>query len=99
MPSTSEPLPGVLLNTGKGAFTFSKGNRGYCEVIFSEQENSRLDCWNQGNSNLLINYNFFYYGQMVKQGNNYEKQWQTFLGIKGTMQKFLGSRDFELKTY
>ena len=36
---------------------------------------------------------------MVKQANNYEKQWQTFLGIKETMQKFLGSRDFELKTY
>jgi len=36
---------------------------------------------------------------MVKQANNYEEQWQTFLGIKGTMQKFLGSRDFELKTY
>ena len=31
----------------------------------------------------------------MKQANNYyEKQWQTFLGNKGTMQKFLGSRDF-----
>ena len=39
--------------------------------------------------------------QKVEQANKYEEQeqWQTFLGIEGTEQKCLGSRELELKTY
>ena len=31
--------------------------------------------------------------------NKYGEQWQTLLGIKGTVQEFLGSRETELKTF
>ena len=37
MPSTSEPLPGVLLNTGKGAFTFSRGNRDIVKLFSAKK--------------------------------------------------------------
>ena len=33
------------------------------------------------------------------KANKYGEQWQTLLGIKGTVQEFLGSRETELKTF
>ena len=53
--NTTERLPWVLGNKGTGAFTL--GNREYCQIIFREQGNSRVDYWDQGNTNLLSTIN------------------------------------------
>jgi len=46
-----------------------------------------------------FDYNFIYYEQKVKQANKYVEKLLTYLGIKGTEQKFLGSKDPERRAF
>lgn len=54
-----------------------------------------LDCWGQGNTDLLSIIII-----LLLEGKTSKQLWgQTFLQIKGTVQKSLGSKEPELKTF